>query len=43
VCILYPPRSAVPGLECGPDLEVAVHNVAEQMTQPTTGLNAGGT
>jgi hypothetical protein len=30
-------------LECGPDLEVAVHNVAEPVTQPKTGLNAGGT
>jgi len=31
-----------PGLE-GPVLEVAVHNVAEPVTQPKTGLNAGGT
>ena len=27
-----------PGLECGPDLEVAVHNVAEPVTQPKTGV-----
>jgi hypothetical protein len=32
-----------PGLDCGPDLEVAVHNVAEPVTQPKTGLNAGRT
>ena len=32
-----------PGLECGLDLEVAVHNVAEPVTQPKTRLNAGGT
>ena len=32
-----------PGLECRPDLEVAVHNVAEPVTQPKTGLSAGGT
>ena len=32
-----------PGLQCGPDLEVAVHHVAEPVTQPKTGLNAGGT
>jgi hypothetical protein len=27
-----------PGLKCGPDLEVAVHNVAEPVTQPKTGV-----
>jgi hypothetical protein len=32
-----------PSLECRPDLEVAVHNVAESLTQPTTRLNAGRT
>jgi hypothetical protein len=32
-----------PGLDCGPNLEVAVHNVAELVTQPKTGLNAGRT
>ena len=32
-----------PGLVHGPDLEVAVHNVAEPVTQPKTGLNAGRT
>jgi hypothetical protein len=32
-----------PSLECGPYLEVAVHNVAEPVTQPKTGLNASRT
>jgi hypothetical protein len=32
-----------PGLECGPDLEVPVHNVAEPVAQPKIRLNAGGT
>ena len=32
-----------PGLVHGPDLEVAVHNVAEPVTQPKTGLNTGRT
>jgi len=30
-----------PSLECGLDLEVAVHNVAEPVTQPTTRMLAG--
>ena len=32
-----------PGLVRGPDLEVAVHNVAEPVTQPKTRLNTGRT
>jgi hypothetical protein len=32
-----------PGLVRGPDLEVAVHNVAEPVTLPKTGLNTGRT
>ena len=32
-----------PGLVRGPDLEMAVHNVAEPVTQPKTGLNTGRT
>ena len=32
-----------PGLVLGPDLEVAVHNVAEPVTQPKTRLNTGRT
>jgi hypothetical protein len=32
-----------PGLEFGSDLEVEVHSVAEPVTQPITGLNAGRT
>jgi hypothetical protein len=32
-----------PSLECGLDLEVAVHNAAEPVTQPTTGPNTGRT
>ena len=32
-----------PSLVRGPDLKVAVHNVAEPVTQPKTGLNTGRT
>ena len=32
-----------PSLGCGPDLDVAVQYVAEPVTQPKTGLNAGET
>ena len=32
-----------PSLVHGPDLEVAVHNVADPVTQPKTGLNTGRT